>query len=79
MRKMPASTDNVVPTETTPLLRDETETNGITSSVLPATESAEEGLNGASQSRDAQFKGTPGLESQLKYILPAISIGVGLS
>jgi hypothetical protein len=74
---MSASTESIIPTETTPLLREGTGTNGTTSATLPDTESPEERLNGAS--RDAQIKGAPGVESQLKYILPAISIGVSLS
>lgn len=62
----PSSVSNA--TETTPLLRDQTSSNGCISEPQPQ-------LNAA---REAQFQGAPEVQGQIKYIFAAISMGVRL-
>ncbi|KAL1986767.1 hypothetical protein VTN96DRAFT_5632 [Rasamsonia emersonii] len=63
----PSSVSNA--TETTPLLRDQTSSNGCISEPQPQ-------LNAA---REAQFQGAPEVQGQIKYIFAAISMGIFLS
>jgi hypothetical protein len=60
------------PTEHTPLLRDEIRTNGTTDPEQVSDDSSLPQENGAQ-------KGPASTATQLRYIVPAISIGVSVS
>lgn len=76
-----------VPTETSPLLGDSA--NGVVKSVdgfLPDGPIANGSAHGQDEerreevdgAREAQFEGMPEVRKNLKYILPAIAIGVSI-
>ena len=78
------------PDETSPLLNHDQDSGKpvsrqgqlpVTSgtAVEPAEDSADlERRDSIDESRDAQFQGLPEIQKRMKYILPAISIGVSV-
>ncbi|KAL2371125.1 MFS multidrug transporter [Blastomyces gilchristii SLH14081] len=67
------------PSETSPLLGDrEASKTPTRKSITEAQDEETVDQNGTDAAREAQFRGLPDAQNQLKYIVPAISIGVFL-
>ncbi|KAK2810694.1 hypothetical protein FQN50_002737 [Emmonsiellopsis sp. PD_5] len=76
-QEVTSGSGNAEPSETSPLLG-----NGPKASPNPAISGGDEeavGQNEADSAREAQYSGLPEAQKKLKYIVPAVSIGIFLS